>query len=51
MTFPPEKPSRSAIPDSLPRSYFLGSYEMKEIKQLVRDRIAPGRSLGHADRH
>ena len=25
--------------------------EMKEIKQLVRDRIAPGRSLGHSDRH
>jgi selenoprotein W-related protein len=23
--------------------------EMKELKQLVRDRIAPGRSLGHAD--
>jgi selenoprotein W-related protein len=23
--------------------------EMKEIKQLVRDRIAPGRSLGHSD--
>jgi selenoprotein W-related protein len=25
--------------------------EMKEIKQLVRDRIAPGRPLGHSDRH
>ena len=25
--------------------------EMKEIKQLVRDWIAPGRSLGHSDRH
>jgi selenoprotein W-related protein len=24
--------------------------ETKELKQLVRDRIAPGRSLGHADR-
>jgi selenoprotein W-related protein len=24
--------------------------EIKELKQLVRDRIAPGRSLGHADR-
>lgn len=24
--------------------------EMKELKQLVRDRIAPGRSLGHSDR-
>jgi selenoprotein W-related protein len=23
--------------------------EIKEIKQLVRDRIAPGRSLGHSD--
>jgi selenoprotein W-related protein len=23
--------------------------EIKEIKQLVRDRVAPGRSLGHAD--
>lgn len=23
--------------------------EMKEIKQLVRDRLAPGRSLGHSD--
>jgi selenoprotein W-related protein len=25
--------------------------ELKEIKQLVRDRIAPTRSLGHSDRH
>ena len=25
--------------------------ELREIKQLVRDRIAPGRSLGHSDRH
>jgi selenoprotein W-related protein len=25
--------------------------ELKEIKRLVRDRIAPGRSLGHSDRH
>jgi selenoprotein W-related protein len=25
--------------------------EVKEIKQLVRDRIAPGRSLGHSDHH
>jgi selenoprotein W-related protein len=24
--------------------------EMKELKQLVRDRIAPGRGLGHSDR-
>jgi selenoprotein W-related protein len=24
--------------------------EMKELKQLVRDRIAPGRSLGHSDK-
>ncbi len=23
--------------------------EMKELKQLVRDRIAPGRDLGHVD--
>jgi selenoprotein W-related protein len=23
--------------------------EMREIKQIVRDRIAPGRSLGHSD--
>jgi selenoprotein W-related protein len=23
--------------------------ELKELKQLVRDRIAPGRSLGHSD--
>ena len=23
--------------------------EIKEIKQLVRDRIAPGKSLGHSD--
>lgn len=23
--------------------------EIKEIKQLVRDRVAPGRSLGHSD--
>jgi selenoprotein W-related protein len=24
--------------------------EIKELKQLVRDRIAPGRDLGHSDR-
>lgn len=24
--------------------------ELRELKQLVRDRIAPGRALGHADR-
>jgi selenoprotein W-related protein len=24
--------------------------EAKELKQLVRDRIAPGRDLGHVDR-
>ena len=24
--------------------------EVKELKQLVRDRIAPGRALGHSDR-
>jgi selenoprotein W-related protein len=24
--------------------------EMKELKQRVRDRIAPGRDLGHSDR-
>jgi selenoprotein W-related protein len=24
--------------------------EAKELKQLVRDRIAPGRDLGHSDR-
>jgi selenoprotein W-related protein len=23
--------------------------EVKEIKQLIRDRVAPGRSLGHTD--
>ena len=25
--------------------------EAKEIKQLVRDRVAPDRDLGHSDRH
>lgn len=25
--------------------------ESKELKQLIRDRIDPGRSLGHSDRH
>ena len=24
--------------------------EIKELKQLVRDRVAPGRDLGHVDR-
>ena len=24
--------------------------ELKELKQLVRDRIAPGKALGHSDR-
>jgi selenoprotein W-related protein len=27
-----------------------GFPEMKELKQLVRDRVAPGRDLGHSDR-
>ena len=27
-----------------------GFPEIKELKQLVRDRIAPGRDLGHSDR-
>jgi selenoprotein W-related protein len=27
-----------------------GFPELKELKQLVRDRIAPGRNLGHSDR-
>jgi selenoprotein W-related protein len=27
-----------------------GFPEMKELKRLVRDRIAPGRDLGHTDR-
>jgi len=25
--------------------------DIKELKQLVRDRIAPGRSLGHSDKN
>src|SRR3712207_6306101 len=25
--------------------------DIKELKQLVRDRVAPGRDLGHTDRH
>lgn len=28
-----------------------GFPELKELKQLLRDRIAPGRALGHSDRH
>jgi len=28
-----------------------GFPEIKELKQLVRDRVNPSRSLGHADRH
>ncbi|KAB8143476.1 SelT/SelW/SelH family protein [Chloroflexia bacterium SDU3-3] len=24
--------------------------ELKELKQIIRDRVAPGRSLGHSDR-
>ena len=27
-----------------------GFPELKELKQLVRDRIAPGKDLGHSDR-
>jgi selenoprotein W-related protein len=27
-----------------------GFPDIKELKQLVRDRVAPGRSLGHTDR-
>ena len=25
--------------------------DIKELKQLVRDRVAPGKDLGHTDRH
>ncbi|MFO1351703.1 MAG: SelT/SelW/SelH family protein [Gammaproteobacteria bacterium] len=25
--------------------------DIKELKQLVRDRVAPGKALGHTDRH
>jgi selenoprotein W-related protein len=25
--------------------------DIKELKQLVRDRVAPGKSLGHSERH
>jgi selenoprotein W-related protein len=25
--------------------------ELSELKQLVRDRVSPGRSLGHSDAH
>ena len=25
--------------------------EIKELKQIVRDKVNPGKSLGHADRH
>ncbi|TDH21459.1 SelT/SelW/SelH family protein [Segetibacter sp. 3557_3] len=25
--------------------------EIKELKQLIRDRVAPGKDLGHSDRH
>ena len=28
-----------------------GFIEIKEIKQLVRDVVAPGKNLGHSDRH
>lgn len=28
-----------------------GFPELSDLKQLIRDRIAPGRSLGHSDRH
>lgn len=27
-----------------------GFIEIKEIKQLIRDQVAPGKSLGHSDR-
>jgi selenoprotein W-related protein len=32
------------------RKEFGGFPEIKELKQLVRDVVAPGKSLGHADR-
>jgi selenoprotein W-related protein len=32
------------------RKSYGGFPEMKQLKQLIRDRIAPGKSLGHADR-
>jgi selenoprotein W-related protein len=32
------------------RSEYGGFPEIKEIKQLVRDMVNPGKSLGHADR-
>ena len=32
------------------RATFSGFPEIKELKQMIRDRIAPGKSLGHSDR-
>ena len=31
------------------RKEYGGFPEIKELKQMVRDRVAPGKSLGHAD--
>ncbi|MGZ3940238.1 MAG: SelT/SelW/SelH family protein [Flavisolibacter sp.] len=28
-----------------------GFPEIKELKQIIRDKVNPGKSLGHADRH
>ncbi|MGZ3846724.1 MAG: SelT/SelW/SelH family protein [Flavisolibacter sp.] len=28
-----------------------GFLEIKELKQIIRDKVNPGKSLGHADRH
>ena len=32
------------------RKAYGGFLEIKELKQLVRDKIAPGRNLGHSDK-
>ena len=47
---------READALDLARTFFAEKFvsrifpEMKELKQLVRDRVAPGRDLGHSDR-
>jgi selenoprotein W-related protein len=33
------------------RKEYGGFPEIKELKQMVRDKVNPGKSLGHADRH
>jgi selenoprotein W-related protein len=48
-TFAEDLGSVTLTPDRTGGVFEVRIPEIKEIKQLIRDRVAPGRSLGHTD--